>query len=194
MGKKYLGKNPLNTLMGIVLDVMPSKELSEEDTKSLWEDVINPPKVIEVAPDGALSNWDYTLDDASNSVTLNKYTGNQYTGSKIDVIVYGRYQLNGKIYDTKIGSNPTNSTYMFAKTDNIRTITFNEGIDTSNVTSMSYMFFGCESLIQINGLEYFDTSNVTSMYCMFSECELLRSLDITSFDTSNVTNMSYMFH
>ena len=195
MAKKYLGKNPLNTLMGIMLDVLPSKEIGDTDVQTLWDSIGGPiieePDTegpdIEVAPNGALSNWSYTLDDVNNTVTLNRYIG-----SETDVIVYGRYQLNGKTYDTKMGSNPSrgNTNYMFSDKKLIKTITFNEAIDTSNVTNM---FWNCKALTTINGLEYFDTSNVTSMSSMFYSCAKLTSLDLSGWNTSNVTDMNTMF-
>ena len=146
---------------------------------------------IEVAPDGELSNWSYTLDETNGTVTLN-----YYTGSATDVTVYALYQLNNNIYNTKIASNDSNvqSNYMFADNTTITSIIFNKGIDTSNMTSMSYMFYGCTALTTINGLEHFDTSNVTFMKCVFYNCTALRSLDLSNFNTSNVTNMYCMFY
>lgn len=229
MSKKYSGKTTLNKFMEIVIKTFPSKEITKEETKELWDsiDVTDTPSdddttteepSVEVAPDGELSNWDYTLDDTNGTVTLNQYINETAT----DVTVYGKYQLDGKVYNTKIASNDSNSyDYMFDNKRSIQTITFKEGINTSETLSMSYMFYGCQALTRIWGLENLDTSNVTSMramfyWCtsldfannpvlpfntsnvtimldMFANCSSLQFLDLTNFDTSNVTDMDNMF-
>ena len=151
----------------------------------------------ETAPEEAYSNWNYTLDDENNIITLN-----YYTGSETDVIVYTNYEVDGKIYKTQIASNNTifdyRVPYMFngypqTNCRNIRTIIFSRNIDTSNVTTMCHMFNNCQSLTTIEGLDSFDTSNVTDMNNMFSSCCGLSSLDISHFDTGKVVNMQAMF-
>ena len=161
---------------------------------------MNPPvdnDNIEVAPDGAASNWSYTLDEDAGTITLN-----QYTGSEIDVTIYGKYLVNGKVYNTKIGSNPNASNYspyMFngsgygstnTNCKNIQTITFKEGVDTSECTNMSFMFYNCQSLNLIN----FTSTIVTTMKQMSYEDSKLPLLDTSNFDTSNVTNMYGIFY
>lgn len=152
----------------------------------------------EVAPAEAYSNWNYTLDDANDIITLN-----YYTGSETDVIVYANYEIDGKTYKTQIKSNDTSVSasykvaYMFngeaqANCQNIKTIKFSSSIDTSNVTNMAYMFRRCNSLIELD-INSFNTSNVTDMQGMFSGTILLTSLDVRNFSTSKVTNMSNMF-
>ena len=193
--KKYASPNSFKSLINIIQrELAVVKELEERVTS--LENELHPPVIVEVAPDGAASNWNYTLDDTNNTITLN-----YYTGSETDVTVYGRYQISGKTYDTKIGNgNASYSTpYMFngnATTNckNIQTITFKEGIDTSNVTNMSNMFYKCSALTQINGLENLDTSNVTDMDDMFEYCTSLTSLDLSNWDTSKVTTMTDMFN
>ncbi len=54
----------------------------------------------ETAPATAYSNWNYTLDDENNIITLN-----YYTGFEADVIVYANYIVNGKTYKTQLASN-----------------------------------------------------------------------------------------
>lgn len=153
----------------------------------------------ETAPAEACSNWNYTLDDENNIITLN-----YYTGSETDVIVYANYEVNGKTYKTQIKSNdasgsaPYNVAYMFngyakANCKNIKTIKFSGSIDTRNITNMYGMFMTCSQLTDIDFGANFDTSNVTNMSGMFSQCSALISLDVGSFDTSNVTNMNSLF-
>lgn len=155
-----------------------------------------------VAPAEAYSNWNYTLDDTNNTITLN-----YYTGSETDVIVYANYVIGGKTYKTQIASNSASATdktvYMFngqgknsygwsSKSRYIKSIKFSKDIDTSNVTNMKYMFYYCAKLTDLD-ISCFDTSNVTDMQYMFRNCESLTSLDVSNFDTSKVINMEWMF-
>jgi len=150
----------------------------------------------ETAPASAYSNWNYTLDDTNNIITLN-----YYTGSETDVIVYANYEIDGKTYKTQIASNWQHSNianYMFngesnnQSIRNIKSIKFSKNIDTSNVTDMNYMFNACYALTDLD-ISCFDTSNVTNMISMFALCESLTNLDVSHFDTSKVTHMSNMF-
>ncbi len=150
----------------------------------------------DTAPASAYINWNYTLNNENNVITLN-----YYKGSETDVIVYANYVVNGKTYKTEIASNGNDSAvstyYMFngvnwENCQNIKSIIFSKSIDTSNVTSMRDMFLNCSSLTDLD-LSSFDTSNVTNMRDMFRGCSSLTCLDLSSFDTSNVTNMNCMF-
>lgn len=153
----------------------------------------------ETAPASAYSNWNYTLDDENDIITLN-----YYTGSETDVIVYANYEVNGKTYKTQIKSNDnpyatsySTTPYMFngsAKTNcqNIKTITFSNNIDTSNVKSMICMFYNCILLTSLD-LSCFDTRNVTNIDEMFSGCTSLTSLDLGKWDTSKMASMQYTF-
>lgn len=175
-----------------------------------------------VAPATAYSNWDYTLDEERNIITLN-----YYIGSETDVIVYEKYTINGEIYKTQIASNADDATYatpyMFngspqTNCKNIKSIIFSDSIDTSNVTNMSFMFGYCNSLIELDisnfdtsnvtdmqgmfrgyagtylNINNIDTSKVTNMQMMFNGCTQLESLDLNNFITNNVTNMESMFY
>ena len=155
----------------------------------------------ETAPAEAYNDWNYTLDEENNIITLNYYIGLDYANPKKDVIVYANYVIDGKTYKTQIKSNDVNATvntaYMFNNNFNyaqyIETIQFSGGIDMSNVTNMSYMFNSCTKLTSVDFGTDFNTKNVTNMAQMFNNCTSLTSLDVSNFDTSNVTNMSGMF-
>ena len=155
----------------------------------------------ETAPAEAYNDWNYTLDEENNIITLNYYIGLDYANPKKDVIVYSNYVIDGKTYKTQIKSNDVNATvntaYMFNNNFNyaqyIETIQFSGGIDMSNVTNMSYMFNSCTKLTSVDFGTGFNTKNVTNMAQMFNNCTSLTSLDVSDFDTSNVTNMSGMF-
>lgn len=179
-----------------VISVFVNKENSPI---KVYENIGN--ETYEIAPENAYTNWDYTLDDKNDIVVLN-----YYKGSEIDVIVYANYEINGKVYKTRIKSNENSdfgTNYMFNASrsingDNpkrhIKTIVFKDGIDTSQNTDMSYMFYMCKSLTHIDFGEI-DTSNVKNMCGMFNTCSSLGDLlDISMFNTNCAENMNEMFY
>ncbi len=136
-----------------------------------------------------VTDWNYTLDEANNTITLSNYTG-----SDTDVTVYANYIVDGKLYYTQIESNNNElEKYMFEGNETVQNITFDDKLDTSRVTDMYKMFDNCSNLSNINFGKSFNTSNVTNMEFMFFNCSSLTSLDLTSFNTSNVTSMICMF-
>ena len=82
---------------------------------------------------------------------------------------------------------------LFKNANNMKTLTFAKGIDTSKIKSMIYMFYSCESLVSLD-LSSFNTSNCTNFSGMFRYCSSLGSLDLSSFNTSNCTNFYGMFN
>lgn len=150
-----------------------------------------------VYPIGTQANaeeWNYTLDDENNIITLNYYISK----TVYNVTVYGSYEVDGKIYETRIKSNTNNvvNYYMFSSSCSqyVKTIHFNDDVDTSDVTNMHGMFYSAQALTDIYFGDGFDTSNVTDMAYMFYNCNKLKSLDLSKFNTSNVTNMQHMFY
>ena len=141
-----------------------------------------------IAPIGEEENWNYTLNDADKTITLNYYSSNKDNDY---VVVYSNYNINENIYRTKIKSNDTSSmgNYMFSST-NIRRIIFGDNLDTSETFNMTAMFRF--SNVQSIHFGNFDTSNTTNMSYMFSYTKLL-SLDLSKFNVSKVTDMHYMF-
>ena len=91
-------------------------------------------------------------------------------------------------------SNVTNMSGMFYNNNNMKKLTFFNGVDTSKVTDMSCLFYGCSSLENFDFTQS-DTSNVKSMSLLFVGCsaELINSIDFSELNTSNVTDMSFMF-
>lgn len=143
----------------------------------------------ETAPANEHSDWDYTLDDENDIITLN-----YYKGSKTDVIVYANYVIGEKTYKTQIANAISfGRTYMFANKENIKTVKFSDSLDTSTVTNMEGMFYYCKSLTSVDFGNNFDTSNVTDMSGMFEQCEVLTDLDVSRFNTGSVTDMTQMF-
>ena len=167
---------------------------------------------IEVGSETDLENFTYSLNDSTNVITLTKYAN----GTKNEVVIYGKYEVNGKVYDTEItgtvfyndlnGENNNVITSvvfkpgvkavgdcgdMFNSCEGLTSVDFS-GLDTSEVTSIGVMFSCCTSLTQLD-LTSFDTRNVTDMSYMFTGCTSLTQLDLTSFNTSKVTSMAAMF-
>ena len=87
---------------------------------------------------------------------------------------------------------PIDSSYLFARYENLEGIAFNNCFYTDATTSMKYMFNRCGSLAELD-ISGFKTGNVTALNHMFSGCESLASLDVASFDTSKAVNMQGMF-
>jgi len=116
-------------------------------------------------------------------------------------------------------SSPYNCSYLFARYENLRMISFNGCFYTGETTSMQHMFDRCRNLMEIDVSEFdtskvanfgfmfsdctsltkldlrtFDISHATILQGMFRNCEYLTSLDISGFVTSSVTDMKYMFY
>lgn len=140
----------------------------------------------EVAPANEYSDWNYSLDDNKNIITLN-----YYIGTKTDVIVYANYEMDGKTYKTQIIDTPSGN-YMFGRT-NVISIVFSNILDTRNIKNVAGMFYQCKQLKSIDFGNNFNTSNVTDMSYMFYYCTALTDVNLSSFDTRNVSNMSNMF-
>lgn len=149
--------------------------------------------------------WNYTLDDASKTVTLNYYDssleeGYDWHNPRECVDIYASYDIGGAVYKTQLASqeqarSSSKSTYFFRKNASyIDEISFSDKIDTSNLTGTVQMFAGLTGLKNINWGS-FDTSNVTNMAGMFEGSIIHNNivLDLSNFVTDKVTDMSYMF-
>ena len=143
-----------------------------------------------IGPESELSKWSYALDNTNNIITLNQFSNKTDT----DVIVYGAYKKGDKVYKTRLKAKTSSvGSLTFNGKRNIKTITFNPGVDSSENTSLYGMFSNCSNLASINGLENLNTSNVREMGNMFYYCSSLTSLNLSSWDTSNVAHMNNMF-
>ncbi|MDR3240960.1 MAG: BspA family leucine-rich repeat surface protein [Lactobacillaceae bacterium] len=85
-----------------------------------------------------------------------------------------------------------NSSCLFERLWNCKTINGLTNLDMSNVTNMARMFFDCRGLPELD-LSSFKTDNVTDMSQMFYSCQGLQKLNVSEFNTGAVTNMSEMF-
>lgn len=138
-----------------------------------------------IAPQGAINDYQYELDEVNKVVTLNHYIGNAS-----NVRVYNSYPIGDDVYRTAIG-NTTNNVSLFSSCTNVESISFDK-VDTSGFIDASYMFYECYALTTLD-LSNLDTSNVVDMNHMFESCRALKSPDLSGLNTSNVTDMSNMF-
>ena len=141
---------------------------------------------IETVDDSAtMTDWEYTLDDTNQIITLNKYIG-----ESSDVRVKSSYLLGNKHYYTHPGVS-TDKDGVFRDNTSITSITFDDGVVMPE--DCSYMFFGCRELTALD-MTKVDMTHITNMIGMFAVCTKLTTLDISNFDTSNVTNMFGVFY
>lgn len=143
---------------------------------------------------GSINDWNYTI--SGNYVYLNYYLGEEQDA---DVVIHSSYTINGVTYQTKISNSPntynqSGSLYMFnilyGHQTLIKTITIEQGVDTSECVSMATMFLGCVNA-EIYGLEYFDTSNTEDFSSMFDSVKKLDGVE--NWDTSKGKYFSDMF-
>ena len=168
-------------------DGVPTKVFSINNQKDLYE----------VAPIDAISNWNYTLDDENNTITLNYHKDNEE-----NVIVYANYYVNGKTYKTQIKNSAMTSVpnssgkryWMFQACNNIKHIIFSDIIDISNLTNSQGMFSYSTNILSIHLGKAFNENNIEDMSYMFYYLPKLTTIDLINLDTSNATDMSFMFY
>ena len=137
-----------------------------------------------------LNDFDLTQDDTNHKVILNSYTG-----SAVTLSIPATVNINSTTYKVTL----CNAPFRFMNTNagvyntTTKTITFEQGIDTSNINDMHNMFENCTALESVD-MSGFNTSNVTDMSYMFKGCSSLTNPGVTSFNTANVTNMNSMFN
>lgn len=138
------------------------------------------------------NNWDYIINDTDKTITLWRYIGSDST-----VTVYGKYNLDGTIYQTKLASSDDTRFnqehyYMFHNNTTVKNISFNEGIDTTDTLRMDNMFRLTD--LQTLDIKNLDTSHTQSFMMMFCSTSIANgSLDLSTLNTSNATKMLCMF-
>ena len=168
-------------------------ETSAEDTRTL---------------DPALADWEYTVDDDSETVVLNKYIG---TSAQVEVPA--GFTVGDSTYGTVL-----NSQKVFRANTVIRSVKLAEGVrflnnsmrllfgecsaltsadfsavDTTEIVNMSYIFYNCTAL-RVFVFPSVETSKVTTIRGMFSGCSSLGSIDLTALKTPAVKDMAFMFY
>lgn len=170
----------------------------------------------------ALNDWEYTVDDNTNNIYLNKYIG-----TKPDIKVYGVYQLNGKVYNTILQGYEVYRWGRYINTifgddtpvtrTDVTSISFNKGVTSTigdsmfyecrniknidltnvkfaNIKSTQDMFCECDNLESIVFGNRDDFSQVTSMHSMFKNCKSLKEIDFgTTFKPNNNTSLCCTF-
>lgn len=144
-------------------------------------------KEIEIAPAKEYEKWDHDINTSEKIISLRNYKGVEN-----NAIVYGKYEKFGTIYNTKILIGERMFSY-YTNLDNIKTVTFNYGINTTDLTDINGMFSGCTSLTNVD-FENFNTGNVIDMHEMFNNCKSLVTLNLSNLNTKNVKNMKMMFY
>ncbi len=133
---------------------------------------------------GEITDWQYTLDNTNNTVTLTKYIS-----SNQNVVIYPYYKTNDKLYSTRL---PGLTRDMMQGNTNIRSFTMKPGVNTSNVHEIGRMFKDCSNIRSID-LSNFNTENVDDMAETFRNCTSLTSLNLSGLNTSKVLTMDQMF-
>lgn len=133
-------------------------------------------------PENAIESWD--VSEIKDGGVMAYVLENQIETGKYDLYIGS----NGAVIANK------QSSHMFYKFSNVKTITFEDNFDTSNATTMAVMFNACTNLIALD-LSNFNTANVINMRDMFSSCHNLETLKFgDNFNTSNVVDMWAMFY
>ena len=118
-----------------------------------------------------------TLDDGTEAVCLDIYTGNG-----TDIVVPGKAVVEGIEYPVTANS--------FSLWNGIVTrITFDNGFIFKNGDS----FFAYSDTLEYVDISKADTSRVTSMFEMFADCNNLKSVNFGNVDVSNVESVFNMF-
>ena len=194
--------NSANNLSGNITDCLYSDNTGiKHSISSIWgtkdnnvvklwgkdEEKIDDPYA--VGSSNKLLHWYYKLDETNNTVTLTKFKS-----GTANPVAYSSYELNGKVYRTKIGNAGANYSTGLLYNTKIVTVAFGNNIDFSDTTNISNMFYNCSALKSIDFGSNFNTDNVTDMRNMFHNCNVLENLDLSNFNTDNVTDMSFMFN
>ena len=142
-------------------------------------------------PSNATESWNISEDEKHGGV-IAYVVPNSNDNTKYDLYIGAK---GGVI------ANPDSSN-LFSKFYNIKTINFDNNLDTSGVVNMRNMFYCCTSLSIID-LSSFDTSNVTNMnnmFCMYDnntftvlDNKLTTIIFGDKFSTKNVVNIEQMF-
>ncbi len=179
-----------------ILDAINKKPDSENSDGNKLDDSNKPDndKPSDIGTDA--NNWDYILNETDKTITIWRYIGSNNT-----VTVYGKYNLDGTVYQTKLASYDDTRFkqelekehyYMFHNNTTIKNISFNNGIDTTDTLRMDNMFRLTD--LQTLDIKNLDTSHTKSFIHMFCNTSISNGiLNLSTFNTSNATNMWCMF-
>lgn len=133
---------------------------------------------VEVAPESELSKWQYTLDEDNKTITLGNHintygTFGSSTPVRIDEVkLYGKYRVNGEVYDA------VNLTTLTGTNKNTDKVTVGIG---AKITAINFSQFGNPTHYLLQGA---DTSGAAINFST-SGTYHLRTLDLEGLDLSN---------
>ena len=124
-------------------------------------------------------------------------TGVAKNGSETIRLWYLNEADSEGLYDVYIGSDNgivslSTGKSLFSDMTAVKSIKFNDYIDTSSVTDMYAMFWKCNNLTSLD-ISSLKTNNVTNMTRMFANCSSLETLDVSNLNTSKTKGFESMF-
>ena len=161
--------------------INPGTDLVLRGSSTMLEDLLatkSDDSNIRIIP--APTDWEYTLDNIANTITLTKYIG-----TNPDVNVYDSYEVDDKVYSTVIGSS-TISTGVFVNNTTIASVTFDSGVVVED-NNAGYMFYGCDSLEKAPVIP----NSVTNMDYTFAGCESLTGNLVINANPTSYTDTFY---
>lgn len=173
-----------NEVSGVRSDLSVTNDIIDRMLKVLKQQY-NIYEPMEVSPEGALANWTYTLDPATQTVELNAYST---TATDENVVVYANYMQDNVKYATKLGPN-----FNFEDNTKVKTITFSDALDASNVTAMRYYFSRCTNLQKVSFNNAFKNCNINTIEMMFAGANNITSVDFENINTSSITKLTGLF-
>ncbi len=148
--------------------------------------------------DAWIADWDYTIksDFDGSYICLN-----QYTGTDLNVTIYGKATVDGTAYPVRIGvTYQENAEKMYDTAINKSTGIINlsfESVDGVKVRSersdrLDYMFYGMTDLETVSFGGNFD-GRCSQAIAMFAGCNKLKAVDVETVDFGYASVYSSMF-
>ena len=145
-------------------------------------------------------NWEYTVDDVTNTITLTKYIGESN-----DIVVKNKYPVGGKLYrnvalgessfdfDEWVSAGPFIGSEKW-EANSIASITVERNVAApENCSHMFFYYYDAPSALASIDISRLNTGSVTDTSYMFAGCSSLSTLDVSGWNTAMVTDMSSMF-
>ena len=137
-------------------------------------------------PEVASINWNYTVDDDTETITLN-----EYIGESTDVVVRNLYEADGKYYSNVVlGKNGSEGPFR-KYWNTLKSISVEKGVKAATDSSGLFEILTVLEHIDVTGL---DVSETTNMNRIFMRTNLLETVDLSTWNTSACTTMNSMFN
>ena len=214
---QVIDENIVRKLVNLILSEKDSKEDIDVMEEMTYDEMLN----MQIAPEGELLKWNYTLDESNNSVTIKNYIDTNV----IDTFhIYDKYTIDGKEYYTtflplsamepdtnspiiddenvranvvdiiihnNVNNKYTNLNGFFWGMNKLKSIDFGTGPKLT-ITEMNYTFRKCSSIDASLVKNMPDTSNVTTFDYCFTDSSFDPKL-ISNFSFESCTSMLYSF-